>query len=263
MTLGKILKGIGTIFLFSLLISSCMSSDSDSKNNDQNSKDKIESKEEKKENDKTSSQSKISSQTSEKKDEDNSDKERLLKKLPENSVVSGAKELNKRGQFVVLNSGKWVVGKNINPGHYQITATSGRGNITGDTKLSLNIMLSAQSDSDNMYLSKYDTYLFEGDSIDISGLQGVKFTPIKTGSNIDSGELNAGNYVVGLDIKPGRYKIKAVAGNGNLIVEDGSVNEMLGTDTADGMYVNETTQELEKGQVLSTTLNAISLVKED
>lgn len=186
----------------------------------------------------------------------------ILKKLTENPTVSGATELNKQGQTTTLGSGKWTVGKDIKPGHYTITAISGEGNVMGETQAELNIMLSATPDADNTYLTSYDTYLFEDDKVDIEGLQSVQFTAVKKGKNVSGGQIPAGNYVVGLDIKPGRYKIKAVAGNGNLMTDDGEINEMFGTNTADGMYVNETTQDLEEGQVLTTDLNSISLTKE-
>lgn len=252
-TLAGVFKFIVAIFVILIVIGSCMPSDDNDNDNDTKQTEISEQKKDEKEKEVKESNSKK---------ESSNDKKKILAKLSENSTISGAKELNKQGELVVLNSGKWTVGKNIKPGHYQITASSGQGNVMGDTKGHLNIMLAATPDENNMYLSKYDTYLFEGDKIDIRGLQGVTFTPIREGLDISSGEVTAGNYVVGLDIKPGRYKIKAITGNGNLMVDDGSVNEMFGTDTSDGIYISETTQELEEGQVLTTTLNSISLIKE-
>lgn len=184
------------------------------------------------------------------------------KKVTINPVVKQGEELNKEGVTKTLQAGKWTVGKDIKPGHYKITTPSGAGNVMGDTKYGLNIMLSATTGSHNMYLTEYNTYLFKDDKIDIQSLQNVKFEAIKQSKEVDGGTLEAGDYIVGLDIKPGRYKIQAVEGNGNLSTNDAVVNEMFGTDTSDDLYVNKTTQDLKKGQVLSTTLNKISLTKE-
>lgn len=244
--LKKTLKVIAIVFLASLVIGFFMSDDEESS---KGSEDKTEQE---------SKESKTKSEDTKGSEE----KKSLLKELTENPTVSTANELNKQGQTTTLGSGKWVVGKNIKPGHYRITTTSGEGNVMGETKADLNIMLSATPDSDNTYLTNYETYLYKGDKIDIEGLQNVQFTAIRKGKDISGGQLPAGNYVVGLDIKPGRYKIKAVAGNGNLTTDDGEVNEMFGTDTSDDMYVNETTQNLKEGQILTTDLNSISLTKE-
>ena len=69
-----------------------------------------------------------------------------------------------------------------------------------------------------------------------------------------------GVYKVGKDIKPGKYKITAVQGSGNLVsTKKGFINEMMGTDSQDGMYVQSYNTKLRKGQVIMTTLELIKL----
>lgn len=184
------------------------------------------------------------------------------KKETKNPAVSAAEKLNKEGETTDLKAGKWTVGKDIKPGHYKLTAPSGSGNVSGNTKYSLNIILSATPESDGMSLTQFETYLSDGEEIEISGLPSVHFEAIREGKNIDGGELDAGDYVVGLDIKPGRYKIQAVSGSGNVSTDDGELNEVIGTDESDGMSIKETTQNLKEGTVLSDTAEKISLTKQ-
>lgn len=52
-------------------------------------------------------------------------------------------------------------------------------------------------------------------------------------SNITKAEevsLSPGNYIVGTDFIPGKYNVLATNGNGNVILDDGNLNEILHSD---------------------------------
>lgn len=76
-----------------------------------------------------------------------------------------------------------------------------------------------------------------------SGVQAKKEAPV---------QLNAGQYIVGHDVKEGRYKATNIGRGTNFIVygEDGSavVNTILGTDNGSGDYVFFATE----GQIIRT-----------
>lgn len=66
--------------------------------------------------------------------------------------------------------------------------------------------------------------------------------------------LESGFYTVGVDIPAGTYDFKAVKGGGNVITNDGSINEIMGAGKNDSLYT-ETFKNagLRDGQVLSVS----------
>lgn len=163
------------------------------------------------------------------------------------------------GEDTTLSSGNWEVGKDIKPGIYVLTAPSGSGNVDSDPKNyenpSINIILG--SGEEDHETTKYRAYLNDGDQINISGLDTVNFETDKPLNNTSNDQYISGQYKVGTDIKPGRYKISAVSGSGNLIT-DGSVNEILSTEPDDG-EVASTTVNLKNGEVLNSDVQMIQL----
>lgn len=179
----------------------------------------------------------------------------------ENSRITNIKKLNSSGKTTSLGNGTWTVGRDIEPGHYMLTAPESSGNISSDGDdhdIDINIILSSTADAtdETGYLTQYETYLFEGATIEISDLPVVNFTAIKKGKNINKGTLCGGDYMVGMDIKPGRYKIKALQGTGNLSSDIGDLNEIFGLEEGD---IKETTQDLKAGEMISTDVNYFSL----
>jgi len=74
--------------------------------------------------------------------------------------------------------------------------------------------------------------------------------------------LTAGEWEVGIDIKPGRYVITSLQGSGNISTNDGDINEILGKNKS-GQHGETTsiTSELKSGQILSTNLQQIKLTE--
>lgn len=157
-----------------------------------------------------------------------------------------------------LTTGNWVVGKNLNPGFYNMTTTKGSGNLIvtrGKYDLIVNEILSAK-ESEYGEVSLVTAELKKGDKIQIKGLKSATFTPTK---RVYHTTLHAGHWVAGKDIRPGRYTATLVKGSGNFIVTRGEydlvVNEILSKDYG----VKKVTFTLKKGDVIE--ISGISAVK--
>lgn len=164
------------------------------------------------------------------------------------------------GKKITLNTGTFKVGRDIKPGRYLVKAASGSGNFT-DKSGDINVILGTTADNESGQVDSYTTTLKKGDSIQLSSIQSTTFTP--TASKVDyKTNLSAGDWIVGQNIKAGRYAITATAGSGNLSNASGSINEVLGT-TADSNagQVTKVTVNLHNGEVLSSTLEGIKLTK--
>lgn len=170
-------------------------------------------------------------------------------KAPENTAVT-----------TDLATGTWIVGKDIKPGTYVITSTGGSGNVQTDDGEVNAILTDNATEAGDMYTSSVRSVITEGQELKISGLSGAHFEAAKSLNNISSGSLNAGTYVVGQDIKPGTYTISFEKGSGNLMTNDGAVNEILG-DGTDGMSVTSAHVNLKEGQKLITTPESVSLAQ--
>lgn len=180
----------------------------------------------------------------------------------ESSSSSSSSIFSTTAKTTDLTTGTWTVGTDIQPGWYTITSNGGEGNLTSNDD-NLNVILGQTVDDDEGTVDSYRADLKTGETIEISGFTGAHFEAITSRTAVDSGNLSAGYYKVGKDIQPGRYKIQAVEGSGNLMTNDGEVNEILGTTTdADSGQVTNTTVNLVKGQVLQTELESISITKQ-
>lgn len=159
---------------------------------------------------------------------------------------------------VTLGAGKYKIGRDIKPGRYVIRALKGSGNIS-NSDASINIILGETADDDQ--ITSFTTNLQKGDKLDISGIESTSFKPVTKYSFQKS--LSAGNWLVGRDIKPGRYVIKPVTGSGNLISEgseDEDLNEILSTSPSEG-EVSKVTADLVKGEAVQTNLELIKLIE--
>lgn len=169
--------------------------------------------------------------------------------------------VNAAGKTTDLTAGDYTVGTDIKPVRYIVTPTNGTsGNFTSSTG-DINVVLgdpNADMGTD-MYVSSYTLDLKKKVNISLSGVT-AHFEAVTKRKAIKSGDLHVGVYKVGKDIKPGKYKITAVQGSGNLVsTKKGFINEMMGTDSQDGMYVQSYNTKLRKGQVIMTTLELIKL----
>ena len=158
---------------------------------------------------------------------------------------------------VTLGAGTYKVGRDIQPGRYVIRAKSGSGNVSGDNDL--NLILGTTVDNDSGQVDSYTTDLKKNAEVKLEGLQSVTFTPTPAKRSFKT-TLSAGEWVVGKDIKAGRYEITALQGSGNLTTDDGDLNEILGTTSdKDEGQVTKVNVDLSNGQVLNNALESIKL----
>ena len=160
---------------------------------------------------------------------------------------------------VTLGAGKYKVGRDIKPGRYVIKAVKGSGNLS-NSDFTINVILGNDADGDQ--LTSFTTNLVKNDKIKIDWIESTSFTPTPDKYTYKT-KISAGIWLVGLDIKPGRYVIRPIKGRGNLISEDGSddnLNEILGKDTEKGQ-VSKVTADLTAGEVILSTIELIGLSK--
>ena len=160
---------------------------------------------------------------------------------------------------VTLGAGKYKVGRDIKPGRYVIKAVKGSGNLS-NSDFTINVILGNDANGDR--LTSFTTNLVKNDKIKIDWIESTSFTPAPDKYTYKT-KISAGIWLVGLDIKPGRYVIRPIKGRGNLISEDGSddnLNEILGKDTEKGQ-VSKVTADLTAGEVILSTIELIGLSK--
>lgn len=175
----------------------------------------------------------------------------------QNMVYAKKHKPNKAVTTDIETGSGWLVGQDIKPGVYNLSTSTGSGNVSSDGASELNIILGTAPDPEMGQLSNYRVILKKGESIDISGIPSVHFEAAQFSKPVSSGQLSAGDYKVGRDIKPGRYTISLVEGSGNISTDDGALNEILDTDTS--MGVTKTTVRLHKGAKLTFDAQTIQL----
>lgn len=158
-------------------------------------------------------------------------------------------------EYGELFSGTWTAGADIQPGRYAITSGGGSGNFaiySKEGRLKTNEILGDGSYGNPLI----ETTISDGDSIRISGLETVIFTP--AGRSLRN-SLPSGSFEVGLDISPGTYIASATSGSGNFVVYSSSgrlkTNEILGI----GDYaISKVKVSLETGDtILISSLHAV------
>ncbi len=146
----------------------------------------------------------------------------------------------------VLSAGCYLVGVDIPAGRAKVSGVSGTGNIISsdyDGLKGINSMVMTDSSGKANMASLFESYNVGKGAIwyisqtAVIQLDYTSFTSSCTGRQYDqspSYELVSGNYVVGIDIEPGVYRVEAAEGMGNFIAGnclDGGANEMMSTDS--------------------------------
>jgi hypothetical protein len=158
-----------------------------------------------------------------------------------------------KGTATTLGAGTFTGGKDVAVGLYNVTPGAGQsGNFIVSGTDSYNEILGGGSSTGGV--PKVRVQISDGDSIQISGLSSVTFTPVSTPFITTSTlvTLYAGTFTVGQDIGAGRYVATPGAGqSGNFIVSGtDSYNEILGGDSSLG-GVPSVTVSLTNGDVIS------------
>ncbi|MEN2767374.1 hypothetical protein [Ornithinibacillus xuwenensis] len=183
-------------------------------------------------------------------EEDETDEEQTEEEEPNTRDNSSAQE-------TTLNAGTFAVGTDIPAGRYVITG-DGMGNLFVYDEDGLPLVNEILDTSGELGVTSVTTDIEDGQEIEISGLNSVKFTPAETAL---SNTLSAGSWEVGLDIEPGRYDVTAPGGMGNFFIYDEmglpSTNEIL--DASGEMGVKQITVTLEEGQEIEISgLNEVN-----
>jgi hypothetical protein len=186
-------------------------------------------------------------------DEDNNAKDEEKAEEPATRDNSSAKE-------TTLNAGKFKVATDIPAGRYVITG-DGSGNFFVYDEDGLPVVNEILDKSGEMGVASVTTDLKDGQEIEISGLNAVKFTPAETKK---STKLTTGTWIVGLDIEAGRYDVTTPSGSGNFFIYNDlglpTTNEIL--DATGEIGVKQVTVTLEDGQQIEISgLNEVDFAK--
>lgn len=116
---------------------------------------------------------------------------------------------------IIKDDGVIRVGKEIKPGRYQITSNQDSGEVetvtNSDKWYSFDVNLAAPSGVDDTYSKQIQSItcnLKKGETIkcDNYDVKSLKFTPVEKRANKNTTSLSCGQWVVGKDLKPGKYK---------------------------------------------------------
>ena len=187
-------------------------------------------------------------------DEDNNGKP-IQEIVEDNMADREMSRNNSSAVLTTLNTGKFEVGTDIPEGRYVITG-DGNGNLFIYDENDVPYVNEILGGGD-FGVESVTTDIKSGDKIEISGINNVTFTPASTFMHEDA--LTTGNWVVGLDIAPGRYDITSADGSGNLFIYNTTgwieVNEILG---GGDFGVEKVTTKLEEGYII--TISGINKV---
>lgn len=174
---------------------------------------------------------------------------------------------------VDLSAGNYVAGVDIPAGTYNLTATSGSGNVSSSNMYSGGLNEIMGSPADEYTQETFNNLsLPEGETLSLTGTvvlhivsedaQTGNMTSRVVGSEVQT-DLSAGNYTAGTDFPAGVYNIVSTGSSGNVSSDnmyDGGLNEVMG-DGSDGFSVKQVNNvELPEGTVLTVSGASIQLV---
>lgn len=166
---------------------------------------------------------------------------------------------NSTAKKTVLGSGTFTCGVDIPQGRYVIKAKENSGNftVTDNSNLIINSILDPTGENGVQTLT---INLIKGEKINIDGMNEVIFTPAITK---ERDVLTAGNWIVGLDIAPGRYVATPINGFGNFVIYNSAgiaVNTILDSTGQDGE--ENYTLNLTNGEFISISgLDEVKFIK--
>lgn len=151
-----------------------------------------------------------------------------------------------------IGTGTFYVGEDVAAGRYVCT-TRGDGNLSiYDGQVAVVDEIIDYTNPAGVTSVTLD--LYEGQKIEVSGLNELILTPAQT---LVKTSLSTGNWTVGVDIQPGKYICEPVKGGllegkGSLLVYDSEIqvaNELL--DASGELGVKSVVMELKDGQTVS------------
>ena len=172
-----------------------------------------------------------------------------------------------------LTSGHYIAGVDIPAGTYNLTATSGNGNVSSSNMYAGGLNEVMGTPEDDLYIETFNNLqLPEGETLSVSSTLTLHIVSedAQTGSmasrvvgNEVQTDLSSGNYVAGTDFPAGVYNIVSTGSAGNVSSDnmyDGGLNEILG-DGSDGYSIKQVNNvELPEGTTLTISGTSIQLV---
>lgn len=172
-----------------------------------------------------------------------------------------------------LSAGNYTAGTDIPTGTYNLTATSGSGNVSstnlyngGLNEIMANPVDEYSSDSFNglkldsgviLRISNTVTLHLVSENANVAGVTA------RSSDNATPIDLGAGNYTCGTDFPAGTYNIIATGGSGNVSSDnmyDGGLNEIMGT-TNDGYSITQFNNAIfQDGNILTISGTTIQLI---
>lgn len=143
---------------------------------------------------------------------------------------------------IIRDDGVIRIGKEIKPGRYQITSNQDSGvveTVANSSKwYSFNVTLAAPSGIDDSYGKQIQSVtcdLKKGETIkcDDYDVKALKFTPVEERANKNTTSLSCGQWVVGKDLKPGKYKFTVTDKN----IEDSKSDVTIHNDSGEKQYL--------------------------
>ena len=188
-----------------------------------------------------------------------------------NSTAAESQEPVKEHYEIDLSAGNYIAGKDVPVGTYNITATSGSGNVSSSNMYNggLNEVMGAENDgisqqAFNGLAMDENVTLSVGGNVVIHLVSEDAQTGNVTARGEASGtpvDLQAGNYTSGTDFPAGTYTIVATGGSGNVSssnMYNGGLNEVMGNDGFGITQFNNAV--LPEGETLSVSGTTVQLV---
>ena len=172
-----------------------------------------------------------------------------------------------------LTSGNYIAGVDIPAGTYNLTATSGSGNVHSSNMYSGGLNETMGTPADDFYTETFSNLkLPEGETLSLSSTltlhivsedaQTGNMKSRTVGSEVQT-DLSSGNYIAGTDFPAGVYNIVSTGSTGNVSSDnmyDGGLNEILG-DGSDGYSIKQANNiVLPEGTTLTISGTSVQLV---
>ncbi len=191
----------------------------------------------------------------------------------ESSAQAESSEATTEHYETDLTAGLYTAGKDIPAGTYNITATSGSGNVNSSNLYNggLNEVMGTPAD-------EYTQETFNGAQLEdgvvlsvggtvslhiVSENALVSSVVPRSAADTTPIDLQAGNYVAGTDFPAGTYNVIATGGSGNVNssnLYDGGINEVFNTEN-DGFSIQKFSNvQLPENTTLSVSGTSIQLV---
>ncbi len=183
---------------------------------------------------------------------------------PKVTPILYAQEKPMDTQEIILSSGSYVVGSDIQPGRYIMTTHSGTGSIyiyKGQYPYISELLTHPDNIDSTVAVTRIETCLNAGDRIQITDLSSVTCL---LAPRFPKTTLSCGEHIVGIDVPPGDYTAITSKGTGHLMIYDATLSVRLSKVlTAHSLYDNDLQlkMSLTEGEIIKIgSLESVNLI---